>query len=174
MRITTDTSDLLVLRFTRWKEPLIYAALTLGALWVAAMMVRSEAIPFIILLIWLSVTVAWMLPVALFRVEKSMLVLNATTGKAELRHRTIHGLHRHTWPLSEVQSTRVTRYYPEGPAHKDPKRLITLYVRTGMDEGRHNLANYTVLADDALTASARVSDWMQDWRRSLDSVGVDA
>ncbi|MGJ8611829.1 MAG: hypothetical protein ACSHWY_12080 [Octadecabacter sp.] len=166
MDVTTDTADLLVLRFTRWKSPLIYSALSFGALGVAALMVRSQAIPFAILIIWLLVTVAWMVPMALFRMEKSMLVLNAATGQAELRHRTLRGMHRHTWPLREVQSTRVTRYRPHGPAHKDPKRLITLYVREGMDEGRHNLANYTVPADDALTASARVSDWMRDWRQT--------
>ena len=93
-----------------------------------------------------------------------MLILDATTGTADLRHRDIWGLHTHTWPLSEVQSTRVTRYSKDGPADKDPARLITLYVREGMDEGRHLLAKNTVPAADALEVSAKVSDWMKDWR----------
>ena len=45
MHVTTDTPDLLVLRFTRWKSPLIYSALSLAALWAGALMVRSPAIP---------------------------------------------------------------------------------------------------------------------------------
>ncbi len=169
MNITTDTPDLLILRFTRWKSPLAYAMFSLVFLAAAALLVSVASVPMWVLLAWLAASVAPALSMALFRVEKSMLVLNARTGEAELRHRDIRGLHLHRWPLSEVQSTRVTRYYNHGPAAKDPKRIITLYVRKGMDEGRHKLTNYTIPTDDALTASARVSDWMKDWRRSLDS-----
>lgn len=169
MKITTDTPDLLVLRFTRWKGPLIYAVLTLFYLALAALLVSVANVSMWVLLVWLLATVTWSLPFALFRVEKSMLVLNALSGEAELRHRDIRGLHRHTWPLAEVQSTRVTRHRPKGAATDDPTRMITLFVREGMDEGRHKLANYTVNATDALEASASVSNWMKDWRARTDS-----
>lgn len=173
MQITTDSPELLVLRFTRWKAPLAYAILTLIYLAAAALLVRFADVPTWALLAWLAATVSWSLPLALFRVEKSMLVLNATSGEAELRRRDIRGLHVHHWPLDEVQSTRITRGNLRGskrrPASDDPRRVITLFVREGMDEGRHRLTHYPVNADDALAASARVSDWMKDWRRSLDS-----
>ena len=70
-------------------------------------------------------------------------------------------MHRHAWPLDEVQSTRVMRYSRNGPADQDPNRVIALYVRDGMDEGRNNIAKHTVPAGDALAASAKVSDWMK-------------
>jgi hypothetical protein len=38
---------------------------------------------------WLAATAGISIPYALFRVEKSMLVLNAATGEAELRHHDI-------------------------------------------------------------------------------------
>ena len=110
---------------------------------------------------WLAATAGISIPYALFRVEKSMLVLNAATGEAELRHRDIWGMHRHAWRLDEVQPTRVMRYSRNGPADQDPNRMIALYVRDGMDEGRHNIAKHTVPAGDALAASAKVSDWMK-------------
>ena len=169
MKVTHDSDDLLVVRFTRWKGPLIYAILTLVYLGAAAALVRVADVPMWVLLAWLAATVAWSLPLALFRVEKSMLILNATSGEAELRHRDIWGPHTHRWPLSEVQSTRVTRYSKAGPAIEDPKRIITLFVRDGMDEGRHKLAKYTVPASDALAVSAKVSDWMKDWRSRVDT-----
>ncbi|MCF2871049.1 hypothetical protein L0664_08220 [Octadecabacter sp. G9-8] len=170
MKITHDTSDLLVLRFTRWKEPLFYAVFSLVFLGAAAALVYVVDVPIWMLIAWLGASAAWSVPMALLRVEKSMLVLNATTRQAELRHRDIWGLHRHVWPLDEVQSTRITRAYgSKGPATTDPKREITLYVREGMDEGRHKLAKRAMNARDALAASARVSDWMRDWRASLDS-----
>lgn len=169
MNITTDTPDLLILRFTRWKGPLAWTLATFGGLWVGVVIAADPDLSLGVLLLWLLLSVAWTLPIALFRMEKSMLVLNRATGMAELRHRDIRGLHRHTWPLSEVQSTRITRRHSNGSAIDDLKRHITLYVREGMDEGRHKLTNYAVPAEHALAASSRVSDWMKDWRRSLDS-----
>lgn len=53
------------------------------------------------------------------------------------------------------------RYSRNGPADQYPNRMIALYVRDGMDEGRHNIAKHTVPAGDALAASAKVSDWMK-------------
>lgn len=169
MKITTDMPDILVLRFTRWIGPLFWAVLTLFWLSCAALLVRFADVPMWMLFAWLAATVAWSLPMALLRVEKSMLILKSMTGEAELRHRTVFGMHQHRWPLHEVQSTRVTRYRNDGPATKDPQRMMTLCVRTGMDEGRHKLTNHTMPADDVLAASARVSDWMKDWRQRLDS-----
>lgn len=168
MKITTDTPNLLVLRFTRWKSPLLYAWLSFCSIWVAVRIIVDTNMGFGALLVWLLLTLTWMAPMMLFRAERSMLVLDATTGEAELRHRDIKGLHRHTWPLGEVQSTRVTRRNRHRPAIDGPKRTLTLYVRDGMDEGRHKLTNHSIPADDALAASARVSDWMKDWRASLD------
>ena len=172
MKVTADTADLLVLRFTRWKAPLAYAVFALIFLGVAALLVSVANVPTWVLLVWLAASVAPALAMALFRAEKSMLVLNAQTGEAELRHRDIRGLHRHVWPLEEVQSTRITRPYhygPKRPAIEDPHRIITLFVREGMDEGRHKLTNHPVPADDALSASGTVSDWMKEWRRRVDS-----
>ena len=170
MKVTTHTPDLLVLRFTRWKGPLFYAIFSLLFLAAAAALVYVDEVPMWVLMAWLLATAAWSVPLALFRVEKSMLVLNAAKGEAELHHRDIFGLHRHVWPLAEVQSTRVTRAYgADGPATQDPKRNITLFVREGMDEGRHKLAKYAIKAEDALHVSAQVSDWMKDWRRRVDS-----
>jgi hypothetical protein len=169
MKISHDTPDMLILRFTRWKGPLAYSILSIVYLGAAALLVYYADVPMWVLIAWLLATAAWSVPKALFRAEKSMLILDANTGEAELRHRDITGLHLHRWPLDEVQSTRVTRYSKNGPADKDPKRLITLFVRTGMDEGRHKLTKYQVPAQDALGASARVSSWMQDWRKRLDS-----
>ena len=170
MRIETNTPDLLVLRFVRWKASLIFTILTLLSLWIGARIISLPDGTIGWLLLWLFLTTLWTTLFALLFAEKSMLVLNAETNEAALSHRTIAGLHQHRWPLSEVQSTRVTRHHAaSGPAINDPKRIITLYVRDGMDEGRHKLHAHTIKADDALAASAAVSDWMRDWRRRVDS-----
>ena len=165
MNITQNTPDLLVLRFTRWKGPLFWGAISLIALAVGGLMASDTDIGLKPLLIWLGLTITWMIPLALFLAERSMLTLNAATGDAQLSHRTIRGYHRQSWPLAEVQSTRITRReYANGPATKDPKRLISLYVREGMDEGRHKIAVRPVPATEALEASATISNWMKQWR----------
>ncbi|AKS47292.1 hypothetical protein SAMN05444287_3068 [Octadecabacter temperatus] len=164
MRITTDTPDLLILRFTRWKASLFFTVLTGLGLWGGVKLAYNPDAGLFALLLWLFLTVLWTTLFALTFMERSMLVLNAQTGEADFRHATAIGLHRHKWPLSEVQSTRVTRRRTDGPAIDDPKRLMTLYVREGMDEGRHKLTNGAMPAEDVLAASARVSDWMKDWR----------
>ena len=169
MKITTDTSDLLILRFTRWKSPLIYALVTVLGVWVSVKVFQLPGGNIGWFLTVFLLSSAWTLPMALLRAERSMLVLNAMSGEAELHHRTVSGLHRHHWPLEEVQSTRITRFRPEGAADDDPKRMITLFVREGMDEGRHKLTNHSISAKDALDASARVSTWMKDWRARVDS-----
>lgn len=174
MKVTANTPNLLVIRFTRWKAPLVYSLLTVGGLVLGLQVALNPEGHIGWLILVLLLTVAWTLPMALMKMEKSMLVLNGETGQAELRHRTASGLHRHTWPLQEVQSTRVTRDRRHGPAAQDPKRIITLYVREGMDEGRHKLANFPVAAQDALSVSAQVSDWMADWRSRVDSDAPDA
>lgn len=171
MKIACDTPDLLVLQFTRWKGPLFFAVLSLFWLGAAAALVAVATVPFWMLLAWLCATVAFSVPTAVLRAEKSMLVLNAATGEAELRRRDVFGLHRHYWPLDEVQSTRVTRHRRNGPADQDPHRILTLYVKHGMDEGLHSFTKYPIPSADALAASARVSEWMQAWRKrcALDS-----
>ncbi|MEL6960826.1 MAG: hypothetical protein AAGL89_17950 [Pseudomonadota bacterium] len=168
MQITQNSPDLLVLRFTRWKAPLGYALATVGALLIGVRIAYDPDLSFGILLFWLLLTVSWLMPMALLLAERSMLVLDGRSDQAILTHRTITGLHRQAWPLDEVQSTRVTRFRPHGPAAKDPKRMIALLVREGMDKGRHKLANHPVAAKDALAASALISEWMKAWR-ALDS-----
>ena len=164
MRVTQNTPDLLVLRFTRWKATAVLTVLTFLGLWGGWRIVHLPEGTFGWLVLWLFLTVFWTVLFALLFMERSMLVLNGVERTASLSHRTAFGLHRQHWPLDEVQSTRVTRHRPDGPADKDPKRVITLYVREGMDEGRHRLTNHTIDADAALAASAVVSDWMQAWR----------
>lgn len=172
MKITTDTPDLLILRFTRWKASAFFTVLTGLGLWAGVGIIQHPDGTIGWLLLWLLLTVLWTVLFALLFMERSMLVLNAATREADFRHRTIAGFHRHRWPLDEVQSTRVTRFRNEGPASEDPKRYLTLYVREGMDEGRHKLTAHTMPADDVLAASARVSEWMQDWRARVDSGDV--
>jgi len=151
MNITQNTPDLLVLRFTRWKGPLFWGAISLIALAVGGLMASDTDIGLKPLLIWLGLTITWMIPLALFLAERSMLTLNAATGDAQLSHRTIRGYHRQSWPLAEVQSTRITRReYANGPATKDPKR--------------HKIAVRPVPATEALEASATISNWMKQWR----------
>lgn len=177
MKVTRNTPELLILRFTRWKASAVFTLLSFLGLWVGYRIITLPDGTIGWLLLWLFLTVFWTVLFALLFVERSRLVLNAQTGTARLSHRTAFGLHQHIWPLEEVQSTRVTRHHrATGPASEDPKRTITLYVRHGMDEGRHRLTAYSVPADDALAASAAVSDWMQDWRkrRPLDSAPADA
>lgn len=175
MKIAHHAPDLLVLRFTRWKSPLVWAALTLVWLAAAAALVAVAQVPMWVLMAWLLTTALPSALLALSRVEKSMLVLDATAGQATLTHRTIKGLHQNVWPLDEVQSTRVTRdNRAKGTAAEDPKRYITLYVREGMDGGRHKLAQHTIGAREALDASAVVSDWMRDWRKRVDSAQPQA
>ena len=170
MKIAENTPNLLILRVTRWKASLIFTLLTLGSLWVGRRIIYLPDGTIGWLLLWLFLTTLWTTLFALLFVEKSRLVLNAATGEASLSHRTAFGLHQQSWPLGEVQSTRVTRHhYRSGPAEDYPKRIITLYVREGMDEGRHKLTAHTIKADDALAASAAVSDWMQAWRKRVDS-----
>lgn len=178
MKITADTPDLLVTKFAHWKGSVFWGLLSLLCLWIGTFIVDDPKKSIGILLLWLGLTVLWMLPLALLLAERAMLVLNATTGEADLRTRNMFGLHRHTWPLGEVQSTRVTRVHSRGPAAEDKQRRLTLYVREGMDEGRHAIMGGALPAQDALTASARVSDWMRDWRKrqpaSLDSADEQA
>ncbi|MBU2994287.1 hypothetical protein Q4555_07070 [Octadecabacter sp. 1_MG-2023] len=169
MKVTTDTPDLLVVRFTRWKRPLCLSIATLFFSWLALLGLRVPDGGWFIFLLVVCLSVVWTLRAALLSAEKSMLVLNAATGEAELRHRTISGFHRHHWPLGEVQSTRVTRDRRHGPAIEDPTRVITLFVKEGMDEGRHKLTRLPVRAGDALHVSNRVSDWMKEWRSRVDS-----
>ena len=165
MKVTQNSPDLLILQFTRWKGPVLWGFCSLWCLGVIGLVADNPGLSPAALLLSLALTVGWMIPLALFLAERSMLVLNATTGEARLSHRNIRRLHQQTWPLEEIQSTRITRrYYAKGPADKDGKRLITLYVRTGMDEGRHPIANRPVPANEALEASALISQWMKDWR----------
>ena len=166
MKVTHNTPDLLVLRFTRWEGPLIWAFWSLWCLGVIGLIAAGPGLSGIALFLSLLLTVGWMAPLAIYRAERSMLTLNATSGMADLSHRTIRGLEHMRWPLDEVQSTRVTRRtYIRKPADKDPKRFISLYVREGMDEGRHKIAIRPVRAAEALDASALISDWMKDWRK---------
>lgn len=165
MKVTQNTPEVLVLRFTRWGGPLGWSLAVLWCLWVGALIGRVSGA---YLVVWLALTVSWMIPLAIGLAERSMLVLNATTGRAELSRRNWRGLSRLHWPLDEVQSTRIKRRRTRGPARNDPKREITLLVRSGMDEGHHKLAHFQVRADEALAASAKVSAWMKQWRAKPD------
>ena len=172
MKVTKNTPDLLILEFIRWEGPAFWSFTSLWCLGVIGLVAHNPGLTLTALLISLALTVGWMIPLALFLAERSMLILDAKTGEARLSHRNIRRLHQQSWPLSEVQSTRITRrYYAKGPATKDRKRLITLYVRTGMDEGRHAIANRPVRAAEALETSALISQWMKNWRKQqvLDS-----
>ncbi|SLN55648.1 hypothetical protein [Pseudooctadecabacter jejudonensis] len=168
MRVVHNTPDRLVINGLRWKRALVFALLTLGALWVGWHITTLPDGTIGWLLLWLLLTVSWLLPLALFAAERSQLVLDAPSNTATLVHRSVMGLHRNTWPLAEVQSTRVLRHRPRGPADEDPKRHITLYVRQGMDKGRHRLSNHLMPTQDAIAVSTTVSDWMRNWR-ALDS-----
>jgi hypothetical protein len=147
MKFVQNTPDFLVLRFTRWKGPAAWAALSLLYLGAAAALVWVADVQFWTLLVWLSATAFWTIPMALFRVERMKLVLNARSRSAELHRRDITGLHRQVWPLDEVQSTRVNRSYrATGPAAQDAKRNIALFVRNGMAEGRHPMTKFAISA----------------------------
>ena len=170
MKVVQNTPDLLVLRFTRWKGPAAWAALSLLFLGAAAALVWVADVPFWTLVVWLSATAFWTIPMVFFRAERMMLVLATRSGSAELHRRDITGLHRQVWPLDEVQSTRVTRRYrATGPAAQDAKHNIALFVRDGMDEGRHPMTKFAISAPEALAISAQVSDWMKAWPIRVDS-----
>ena len=69
MKITTDTPELLVLRNTRWKSPLVYGLLTLGGLWLGVQVILHPQGSIGWLLLVLLLTVAWTLPMALLTVK---------------------------------------------------------------------------------------------------------
>lgn len=167
MKVTQNTPEILVLRFTRWEGPVFWAFMSLLSLYTIGLVATNPGLSTKGLLIGLGMTVAWMIPLALFLAERSMLVLDAAKGEARLSHQNIRRFQHQTWPLNEVQSTRITRRYSRArkPANKDPKRIISLYVRKGMDEGRHKITLRPVRAAEALEASATISDWMKEWRK---------
>lgn len=165
MKITRDTPDQLILEHRNWRGPVGWAALALGVLLIAALARGTGAGIARVILVGCGVVIP--AAIALLKAERSMLILDGPNRTAELRHRTLRGLHCQQFRLDNVQGTRIAseRRHKSRPAAQDPTRKLTLFVKAGMDEGRHPLALSHIPAQEALDASAQVNRWMQRLRR---------
>lgn len=174
MRIERNTADQLILSYVHWRAALVWGAVALCGL-ITAGIAGQAGRPGVMLWVALILAVVpgW---VALTRAERGQLILDRASGRAELRQRTIKGLHRHRFDLANVQGTRVKRDTSyrnrQRSAKDDPKRILTLYVREGMDEGRYPLSKAQMDAETALETSQIVNDWMKPVRAALQKQGA--
>lgn len=174
MKIDRHTSDQLILSYVHWRASLIWGALAVLGL-IAAGLAGQAGRPGAML--WVALVFAlgpgW---IALTRAERGQLIFDRVAGFAELRQRTIKGPHRHRFDLANVQGTRVKRDTSyrnrQRSAEDDPKRILTLYVREGMDEGRYPLSKAQMDAEAALETSRIVNDWMKPVRAALQKQGA--